>query len=270
MEEAKKSPVEIVEERASLPTVRIVSRQILDDDAIDSYLERAGHVDEHGNLAQVGSGAKSDAEEIAEIAGRICYDSFSKQRPGGTPAYLEHILDVGHGSVLEHAVYGFIIDGISRSLSHELVRHRVGTAFSQESQRYVEASKTKFVMPKLIEENEEAKRVFAFIMLVAAEGYKAIETIMTAKGHDKKTARQTARSVLPNACETKIFLTMNVRAIRHFVELRGSRHADWEIRRLANLMYEAMLEESPLLFRDYTTEKLEDGTYEIKTTHPKV
>ena len=86
-------------------------------------------------------------EHLAEVAGRVCYMSFAKPRPGGNQAYLDHILEVGHGSVLEHAVWNFVFTGVSRSLTHELIRHRAGFGYSQLSQRYVDESVAEYVEP---------------------------------------------------------------------------------------------------------------------------
>src|SRR5205085_10734218 len=92
-------------------------------------------------------------EKLAEIAGRVCYLSFARPRPGGNQAYLGHILEVGHGSVLEHAVWNFVFTGVSRTLTHELVRHRTGMGYSQLSQRYVDESVAEYVEPYCIAED---------------------------------------------------------------------------------------------------------------------
>src|SRR5262249_26299625 len=150
------------------------------------------------------------AEHLVEVAGRTCYMSFAWPRPGGNEAYIKHLLEVGHGSVLEHAVWNFIFVGISRSCSHELVRHRAGWAFSQLSQRYVDESIAEYVEPDCIEEDPELHRLW---LDCVSQGHKAY-TRMVEKLHEKfkdepdktqrrKMARQAARSVLPNATETK-------------------------------------------------------------------
>src|SRR6516225_8066446 len=112
------------------PTVYLVGRQVVNDAEIDRFLA------DHGVAWQTDT--EQAGESLTEIAGRLCYMSFARPRPGGNQAYLGHILEVGHGSVLEHAVWSFIFTGISRSCSHELVRHRAGWAYSQLSQRYVD------------------------------------------------------------------------------------------------------------------------------------
>src|SRR5947209_6024568 len=124
------------------PSVYLMGRQMVDDAELDRFLA------DHGVAWQTDT--EVAAEYLAEIAGRLCYMSFARPRPGGNRVYLDHIKEVGHGSVLEHAVWNFVFTGISRSLSHELVRHRAGLGFSQLSQRYVDESVAEYVEPDVI------------------------------------------------------------------------------------------------------------------------
>jgi thymidylate synthase (FAD) len=214
--------------------------------------------------------------------------SFAKPRPGGNAAYLHHIKEVGHGSVFEHAVWNFVITGVSRSLSHELVRHRAGWAYSQLSQRYVDESVAEYVEPDIIAGDPELHALWLDAVTHAHAAYIALAEKLNAKLADpaaataamlppdadrttrRKTARQAARSVLPNATETKISVTANARALRHFLEQRGSRHAEPEIRKLANAMLDILVTESPNLFGDYVKTPLPDGTFELTTPFGKV
>jgi len=208
---------------------------------------------------------RKDAQNLCEIAGRVCYMSFEKPRPGGNKAYLDHILEVGHGSVLEHAAWTFIIEGVSRSLTHELVRHRVGWSYSQLSQRYVDESDVDFICPKLIDDDDELFRLWSLANVASLETYKKIAARLTELGHPRKVCRQTARSVLPNCTETKIVCTVNARALRNFFELRCNSAADTEIHALAEKMLRVMQEEAPNIFGDYTI--TDEGA---KTEHRKV
>jgi len=227
------------------------------------------------------------AEVLCEVAGRVCYMSFARPRPGGNRAYLEHIKESGHGSVLEHAVWNLLITGVSRSLTHELVRHRAGFSYSQLSQRYVDESTAEYVEPDIIASDPELHAVWVAAVRCAREAYVRLVRLLESKLEDesfasrwlpsdatttdrRKLARQAARSVLPNATETKIFVTANARALRHFLELRGSRHAEPEIRKLANILLEVLQRESPHLFGDYRRIPLPDGTFEIVTDYRKV
>src|SRR5271170_5561982 len=124
------------------PTVYLLGRQTTDQANIDRFLA------DHGVAWETDT--EVAAEYLAEIAGRVCYMSFAKPRPGGNEAYIGHILEVGHGSVLEHAAWNMVFTGVSRSLTHELVRHRAGWGFSQLSQRYVDESVAEYVEPDCI------------------------------------------------------------------------------------------------------------------------
>lgn len=223
------------------------------------------------------SDAPSAGEYLAETAGRVCYMSFAKPRPGGNQAYLEHILEVGHGSVLEHANWCFLFCGVSRSLTHELVRHRAGFGFSQLSQRYVDESVAEYVEPDIIAADPELHQLFVETVQRTHEAYvKLAEKLNEKLANEpdktarRKAARQAARSVLPNATETKIFVTANARAWRHFIEMRGSRHAETEIRKLAVAVLRILQKEAPNLFGDYELISLPDGTHEASTTYRKV
>ena len=251
------------------PTVYLVGRQQIDQTVLDRFLA------DHGVAWQ--SDTEVAAEYISEIAGRVCYLSFARPRPGGNKTYLNHILQVGHGSVLEHAVWNFIFVGVSRALTHELIRHRAGWGYSQLSQRYVDESIAEYVEPDCIADNPELHRLWidaikqshrAYMRLV--DGLQETYKDESDKTLRRKLARQAARSVLPNATETKIFVTANARALRHFIELRASRHAETEIRKLAVGVLRIMQQEAPHLFGDYQLTPLPDGTMEAATPHRKV
>lgn len=220
-----------------------------------------------------------DSEAIPEIAGRLCYMSFANPRPGGNKAYLDHILAVGHGSVLEHSNFGFIITGVSRSFTHELVRHRAGFAFSQLSQRYVDESEANYVMPSVFLKPELSvlKHMWEDVVSAAQDFYKRIVGHLNEHHKDipdatarKKASRQAARSVLPNATETKIFVTANVRAWRHFIEMRCSAQAEPEIRQVAGMILKVLQQEAPNLFGDYSWSVLDDGSEVVSTLNRKV
>lgn len=233
------------------PVVYLVGRQQTNEAEIDRFL--ADH-----DVATWSTDTSVAGEKLAEIAGRVCYMSFAKPRPGGAKAYLERILESAHGSVLEHTVFSFIITGVSRSFTHELVRHRAGFGYSQLSQRYVDESVADFVEPDCIAGNAELHAVWesavaecqaAYIKLV--EGLSRQFEDVPDKTLRRKLARQAARSVLPNATETKIFVTGNARAWRHFIEMRANQHAETEIRKVAVMVLEHLQNEAPLLFGDY-------------------
>jgi thymidylate synthase (FAD) len=255
--------LEIVRE----PRVYIVGRQSLDPSTIDRFLT------DHGVTWTTDT--EVGGEALAEMAGRVCYMSYGKGRRTNRE-FLEHIVDVGHGSVLEHAVWSFLITGVSRSFTHELIRHR-HFSYSQLSQRYVDESDSAFVEPDVIAADPELHAVWCEAVNATRAAYDRLVTGLQEKFPDvadrtlrRKLARQAARSVLPNATETKIFVTGNARALRHFIELRGSEHADVEMRKVAVVMLELLRAEAPGLFADYTLVPLADGTQATHTEHPKV
>ena len=252
------------------PTVYLVGRQTLDEATIAQFL------DDHG-IGQWATDTPVPAEALPEMAGRICYMSFAKPRPGGNKAYLERIKEVKHGSVFEHTVWNFIITGVSRSFTHELVRHRAGFGYSQLSQRYVDESVADFVEPACIADDSELHEIWRQAVQHAQEAYVKLVSGLQQKFESvedktlrRKLARQAARSVLPNATETKIFVTANARALRHFVELRCNEHAETEIREVAAQVLELLQKEAPSIFGDYALLPLPDGTRAARTTYTKV
>ena len=251
------------------PTVYLVGRQIVDDAELERFLQ------DHGVSWETDT--EVAGEHLTEVAGRVCYMSFAKPRPGGNETYLKHILEVGHGSVLEHAVWNLLFTGVSRSLTHELIRHRAGFGYSQLSQRYVDESIAEYVEPYEIAADEELHRIWLQSVTQSHQAYIQLAEKLQQRLQSepdrtlrRKLARQAARSVLPNATETKIFVTANSRALRHFIELRGSRHAEVEIRKLAVKVLQILQKEAPHIFSDYQLVPLPDGTFEAVTEHRKV
>ncbi len=219
------------------------------------------------------------AEILNEIAGRTCYMSFGKGRKSNQE-YLENILSSKHGSVLEHAIWNFLITGVSRALTHEFVRHRAGFGYSQLSQRYVDENEARYVVPPLYQENDTLRKKWQEPIERMRKAYSELAEATAQYVHERhpemaprdrrKWARQAARSILPNACETKIFVTGNSRAWRHFLEQRGSPHADTEIRLLAVEIGRVLKRESPHLFHDVELTEEPDGMPAIQVQHSKV
>jgi thymidylate synthase (FAD) len=250
------------------PKVYLTGRQVVNDAELRQFL------DEHGLTWETDT--EIGAEQLCEVAGRLCYMSFGKGRKSHQE-YISHILEVGHGSVLEHAAWNFIFTGVSRSFTHELVRHRAGFSYSQLSQRYVDESEADYVEPDVIAADPQLHQIWlqaveashaAYVKLVdkLAETHAAYPD----KTMRRKLARQAARSVLPNATETKIFVTANARALRHFIELRCNEFADVEIRKVAGQVLTIMQKEAPSIFSDYRWVDVPDGTKAATTPHRKV
>lgn len=222
-------------------------------------------------------GPGTDAERLAEYAGRVCYLSYKNPSGRTTETYLQNILEQGHGSVLEHANIGLLIQGISRSCSHEIVRHRAGFAYSQQSQRYVNEDECAFVVPPAVIGNEALEPGFRQVCAAAQEAYQQLSNALFEqyshiedKVHRRKTAREAARSVLPNATETSMVMTGNARAWRHFLEMRGALAAEREIRRLAFAIRPLLEAAMPSVFADFRSYLRGDNEVYLESTHRKV
>jgi len=217
-------------------------------------------------------------ERMIEFGGRHCYRAWQSGRDRSD--YIENIIEMEHGSVLEHSTINWGIQGVSRSLSLELARHRVGIALSQESQRYVDAADINFVVPPLVAylaggsmSNADVITEFHRHCLRDLETYKALQEMIVDEIKRKtpniksltmikKRANEAARAHLPNACETRFLWTTNMRLLRHFLWLRGGNGADLEIRRLANWLLAQAQDAAPSVFHDMAS-SANDGEYGV-------
>ena len=210
-----------------------------------------------------------DPEKYIAAAAKLCYanadvdtllDGLDEKK---TADFIAMLASIGHESPLEHVSFTFAIEGISRACSHQLVRHRIAS-YSQQSQRYVAMDNFEYVTPPEIADLPEAAEIFENEMKRAAESYERLAELLTekhtaafvAEGMDEKSARQKARKkanedarfVLPNACTTKIIVTMNARTLLHFFRLRCCNRAQWEIRDVAREMLRLAAAAAPSLF----------------------
>lgn len=187
----------------------------------------------------------ASSDHLAEFAGRGCYEAWSRSNPKTATnlAYLDHIIDVGHTSLFAHAAASFYVTGVSRSLTHELVRHRF-LVFSQRSQRFVDESDCDFVCPPLLDNPEHAdlREVLYREVLLARRAYGQLAEALIERGVSRKQAREAARAVLPEATETRLTVSGNLRAWRDFIKLRTGEGADAEIQRFAALVLQEIRE----------------------------
>ncbi len=210
-------------------------------------------------------------EMIVAAAAKLCYsktdasDIMDNMDTEKVNKFLEHLVSLGHESPIEHASFTFAIDGVSRTLTHQLVRHRLAS-YSQQSQRYVKLEQFEYIIPPAISEDEEAKRIFVEAMNRDQEAYNQLGEILEEKayhaylleGYSEKKARRSAekkaiedaRYVFPNATETKIVVTMNARSLKNFFKHRCCQRAQWEIRNLATEMLKTVREAAPVLFNN--------------------
>jgi len=207
-------------------------------------------------------------QALAEFAGRACYQSWRKPNPATATnaGYLAHILESQHLSVLEHGTVTFYFTGVSRSFTHELVRHR-HFSYSQLSQRYVPEREAAMVEPSVIAEDAELHKRFVEATEASLRAYNELLEGLERRFADvenptlrRKQARQAARAVLPNATETRIVVTGNYRAWRHFVSMRAAEGADVEIRELAVECLRQLQRVAPNVFADFTITGLPDGS----------
>ena len=185
-----------------------------------------------------------NADAICAAAGNSCYSerpSYEIVEDINSERVLSRIVGMGHHSVIEHAVFTFSVEGVSRALTHQLVRHRVAS-FSQQSQRYVSLTEPTYVTPHTVDGDEEARRVFDETMDTIWKAYSRLEGM--------GIPAEDARYLLPNGCTTNITITMNARELLHFFSLRCCNRAQWEIREMADRMLELCMEVSPVIFRN--------------------
>jgi thymidylate synthase (FAD) len=210
-------------------------------------------------------------EELVEVAGRLCYLSFSsKQSPKSNSEYIQNLIANGHESVLEHVSWSFLLTGVSRGFTHQLVRHRVGIAFSQLSQQYHDEENAGFVMPKGIELSSEASDIWKQQMNASTAAYRKIKELLSEGLKEQnptfstkelnRLSNSVARSVMPNATETKIAVTANARTLRHFLKMRGDIAGDYEMRYVSAAILKVVSSDAPSLFSDFALRYFEDSS----------
>jgi thymidylate synthase (FAD) len=245
------------------PRLYVVSRPSFDEKAFLSFLETEAEIWNR-------TPASTEPEEIVEAAGRICYMSFGeRQSPKDTAAYIRNLIRLEHESVLEHAVWSFVLAGVSRAFTHQLVRHRIGFAFSQLSQQYRDHTDARVVEPRLVGLSPPVEAIWRRSLEQSLAAYSEIMSIIDSdemnqllpeeRREQLRAIRSAARSVLPEATEAVIFFTANARAIRYFLDTRGEILGDEEMRRVSALLLTAVRTEAPSLFQDFELVDAPDG-----------
>lgn len=240
------------------PEIYVIGRQTLDEVELQRFL---GDEDTYWDMSQ-DEHVVPDSLRLVEAGGRLCYLAFGDRAYTKTNTkYVHNLIEQQHESVLEHAIWTLIVTGVSRSLTHELIRHRVGMGVSQLSQRYVDSKDARFVIPPEYFNQPDLLQWWMDIMRQSLKNYEDFVEIkakelaqqyptMTKRDLRIRT-RQAARSLLPNATETKIQLTINGRTVRHIIRMRGSVFAEAEIRRFAVALLRLMQREAPALVSDF-------------------
>ena len=266
------------------PGLALISKPDVDISGISDFLE--GFPKDYEFIKYLKDLVKlPPAEKLTKVAGQTCYMSFGPKRTWNKDAqkYFDNIILSGHGSVMEHANFSFLIWGVSRSFTHEIVRHRAGCAYSQVSQRYVSGRVLRFVERAEYQKDKHLHQLFEERIDRAYKEYSKMADYLYSKqekgdkilsGDEKtdlrKKVQQVSRSLLPNETEAPIVVTANARAWRHMINMRASNHAEVEIRNVFFNIYKILKEVSPMLFKDFKIVHLPDGTYSVKTEFPKV
>ena len=262
------------------PKVYKIAETKLDSDAVLAWLE---DLDGDACLAHV---TGEDKEKLIEFAGRRCYKSFKEglnpnvtRTRKNSEEYHENVLNSRHGSILEHANVTFAFENVSRVVTHELVRHRAGAAYSQESLRYVRLTDINMFFPSVFKEfgseKEEAARKLMKEAMETAENYQRkfmdlFKEEMESNFALKKKLTSSFRRVAPIGLATGIIATFNFRALRHIIEMRTSEHAEEEIRLVIDQMADFCLRDYPMAFGDYEGRDTSDGLVEYTTKYGKV
>ncbi len=242
------------------PTVHVIARPAVDVAGMRAYLADVGGTAWLDRRVEEAGGAPNPGELLVEFGGRACYRSWE---PGLNPnvtrvrtdqrEYLENLLRSAHGSVLEHASYSFALRNVSRVFTHELVRHRAGSAFSQESLRYVRLADIGFRVPPALEPVRE--QVLSIVeQLEAFQRDAAAALGVDEEGvpfHIKKEVTSALRRLAPMGLSTDIVWTANVRTLRHVIEMRTAPGAEEELRAVFGQVAEVMRAEAPGLFGDF-------------------
>lgn len=256
------------------PSVFLIAETRVRSSGIIDWLESIGVNKVKSN--EYLNNARSDSEVIVELAARRCYKSFDvglnpnvdKIRTDSRE-YFANILQSGHGSVLEHASCTFAIENVSRVVTHELVRHRAGMGFSQESMRYVRLDELNVVIP--VDNNSEdvlpEELVTKVVEFIEKEinGFQSNEFTPGMPFKKKKELTSAIRRLIPHGISTGIVVTGNMRAWRNVIEQRGNKHAEVEIQQVAEMLFDILSVKYPLIFQDFF---IEDG--DIKSKNKKV
>ena len=255
------------------PRVFLVGETRIVEEGLQAYLEHLG-------APGWQTDASSDAERLCEVFGRLCYRSFepglnpnvTKVRQGNAK-YLAHVIEVSHGSVIEHPVLNFILADVSRVFTHELVRHRAGTAISQESLRFVRLDALSAYIPTEIRENEKGMEIFVKTFEQLEQVQKTLAEIYEVDSagsfERKKKLTSAFRRVAPTGVATTIGWSCNFRTLRHVIERRTDPAAEEEIRVVFAMVYDLVKHRYPNLFADYAVE-MADGIPWVRTEHGKV
>jgi len=259
-----------------LPKAYFIGHTTLNISQLTAYLHDTEQNSFANDIAEALNGGADPGEILCSFYAKMCYASLTTNKNKNISKTrsikdnIEAILNSGHGSVIEHCQLNFIVTNCSRVFTHELVRHRIGTAFSQTSGRYVRNDKLNVVIDPIL---EPAYDLVEECRDYLEKWYKKLEErlgVNDIKDFDKKKKLTSAmRRMLPNGQANEIGVSLNLRALRHTIEMRTGRHAEWEIRYVFNQIYKIVKDKYKLMFFD-AQEELIDGLLEIRFKNKKV
>ncbi len=259
------------------PQVYLIAESKIDFEQLNAMLASVGHDTATSWLARTKQASKSEGELLTEVAGRVCYKSFGVGlNPNVTKIresshdYIDNTLSKGDGSIFEHASCTFAFLNVSRVFTHELVRHRVGVAISQESLRYVRPTQLRFWLPP---ELQDKKKDVKSIVEHVEKDYRGLEDSFAWDKMNfdvKKRITSALRRIVPDGMATSMVWTANHRTIRHVIAMRTTEAAEVEIRFVFDKVARIMKERFPLIYHDFEYTELEDKTRSWRPKYPKV
>ncbi len=244
------------------PRISIIARPNIDWLAIERFID-----DENTTWKRTED--STNPEELIEFSGRICYMSFgNKQSPRTNQEYIKNLIEQGHESVLEHVNWTFEISNVTRSFTHQLVRHRIGFSYSQLSQQYVDHSDFEVHSPIDFDNLPKTSQAWDKVQRLIRDSYtEIVETLddeldsdeFESKKEKNRLINSIARQILPSGTATSLVMTANARALRHFLKLRGSTQGDMEMRSFCVTLFDLLTKEAPAVFFDFKNVTLSDG-----------
>lgn len=251
------------------PKVHLIGYTVIDMNGLFDYLTQSDNEDFFASISDARKEGLSDGEILCSFYGKLCYKSLTLgqnlnvTRTRDIPDNLRGCHDQGHGSVFEHCQLNFVVTDCSRVFTHELVRHRVGTAFSQTSGRYVRGDSIDIIFDPILEPvREEAVELQGIIEDYYKRMVKKMGLDEATDFNWKKQATSALRRFLPNGQSNEMGFSLNLRSLRHLIQLRTSRHAEWEIREVFNQVYHLTKEKFPLLYHG-AKEEVVKGLIEV-------
>ena len=245
------------------PEVFLIAEPHINFDGLGDFLKECGYPEAHETF-------KQEAAVVVELGGRMCFGSYKNF--GKTGELVAKAVELGHGSIFEHANFTFAVARCSRGFTHQMVRHRAGFAYSQESTHYIKYSldNARFCVEPYSYDTDEKRDVILNSLNGCVSAYEKLYDKLKTEEETKHNSCGAARQLLPNAIEAKILITANIRSWRHFCEERGNPHNTLEIRMVAIKIYDILWKRAKLFTHGLSKFMDIDGRESIKTINRKI